>query len=123
MYVLYGDIFKFLCDVQESLRSIKAKAGEWESRHLVRETQPRWTRDDEAAYAEEIRIWERMSTAHLKMIEQLADRVESKINHFNQLRQWMIDDLNLKEARLSNRSAELVRLSFLLNKPADTLPK
>ena len=38
------------------------------------------------------------------------ERIESEIDYISQLRQWLLDDLSLKEARISNRSADDVRI-------------
>ncbi|KAL9614415.1 MAG: hypothetical protein Q9167_001086 [Letrouitia subvulpina] len=110
IYILYGDLIKFLFTVHESLRSTKKIADEWDNRAAFREAQPRWTRDDEAAYREEILIWHRKSKAHIQMIEALRQRIESMIEHIKQLRAWLLEDLSLKEARMSNRSADDVRI-------------
>jgi uncharacterized protein YukE len=100
-------MIKFLYDVRESLGAIASTAKDWDDRHTLREIQPRWTRDDEAAYAEEILIWKRKSTTNLRIIEQMGKRIETRIEHIKQLRAWLLNDLNLKEARLSNRSADV----------------
>lgn len=43
-------------------------------------------------------------------IQSLLERIESEIEYITQLRQWLLDDLSLKEARISNRSADDVRI-------------
>jgi uncharacterized protein YukE len=106
-------MIKFLYDVRESLGTIASVAKDWEGRHALREIQPRWTRDDEAAYGEEILIWKRKSTANLRTIEQMGKRIDTRIEHIKQLREWLLNDLNLKEARLSNRSADVSNPLFL----------
>ena len=85
-------------------------AEEWDNRHHAREVQPRWTRDDEAAFADEITIWTGRSKSNVKRISLLEQQIEAKIEHMKQLREWLLDDLNLKEARVSNRSADDVRI-------------
>ncbi|KAL9037156.1 MAG: hypothetical protein Q9214_005824, partial [Letrouitia sp. 1 TL-2023] len=110
IYITYGDLIKFLFTVHESLRATKKIADEWENRATFREAQPRWTRDDEAAYREEILIWQRKSKARIQTIEALRQRIESMIEHIKQLRAWLLEDLSLKEARMSNRSADDVRI-------------
>ena len=100
-------MIKFLADVRESLGSITSTAKDWDDRHTLREIQPRWTRDDEAAYGEEILIWKRKSTANLRVVERMEKRIDTRIEHIKQLREWLLNDLNLKEARLSNRSADV----------------
>jgi uncharacterized protein YukE len=100
-------MIKLLYDVRESLGATASTAKDWEGRHTLREIQPRWTRDDEAAYGEEILIWKRKSTANLRIVEQLGKRINTRIDHIKQLREWLLNDLNLKEARLSNRSADV----------------
>lgn len=72
--------------------------------------QPRWTHDDEAAFAGEILVWTRKSKSNVEQIETLEKQMAAKIEHIKQLRQWHLDDLNLHEARLSNRSADDVRI-------------
>ena len=44
------------------------------------------------------------------MIQPLLERIEGLIEHVIQVRQWLLDDLSLKEARMSNRSADDVRI-------------
>ncbi|KIX06923.1 uncharacterized protein Z518_04899 [Rhinocladiella mackenziei CBS 650.93] len=109
-YLLYGDLIKLLFDVKDSLEAIRNMTRSWTTRAAFRETQPRWTRDDEAAYREEIDIWEREGTANVKALDYMHDHVKNRIDHITQLRQWLLDDLNLKEARVSNRSADDVRI-------------
>ncbi|KAL8790741.1 MAG: hypothetical protein Q9195_006219 [Heterodermia aff. obscurata] len=109
-YSLYGDLIKFLFDVKQSLVTTRRTAKEWEDRPKYREVQPRWMEDDEAAYHEEILHWTYKAQFHLLTIRSLLERIESEIDYVKQLRQWLLDDLSLKEARISNRSADDVRI-------------
>ncbi|KAH0832429.1 hypothetical protein FOPE_01072 [Fonsecaea pedrosoi] len=109
-YFRYGETVKFLRHVLENLEAVRNVADKWENRANAREVQPRWTRDDEAAYALEISIWRRRAKANVQNMAVLKNQVEAKLNHIKQLREWLIDDLQLKEARVSNRSADDVRI-------------
>ena len=109
-YSLYGDLIKFLYDVKQSLRTTQRIAKEWESRPKFREAQPRWTYDDEAAYRGEVLYWTHDYQAYLPGIQALLDGIENELDYIKQLRQWLLDDLGLKEARISNRSADDVRI-------------
>ena len=72
--------------------------------------QPRWSEDDEAAYRGEILHFTHRTQVHLLAIRSLLERIEGEIEYVKQLRQWLLDDLSLKEARISNRSADDVRI-------------
>lgn len=72
--------------------------------------QPRWSEDDEAAYRGEILHFTHRTQVHLLAIQSLLERIEGEIDYVKQLRQWLLDDLSLKEARISNRSADDVRI-------------
>ncbi|KAL8822758.1 MAG: hypothetical protein Q9191_006511 [Dirinaria sp. TL-2023a] len=109
-YVLYGDIIKILFDVKQSLRGVYSIAKEWDDRAKFREVQPRWTRDDQAAYGAEILLSTKKCKGQVHNISSLLERTEGLIEHAIQLRQWLLDDLALKEARMSNRSADDVRI-------------
>lgn len=109
-YIKYGELIKFLHHVLENLRDVINTAKEWDNRHYTREVPPRWTHDDEAAFAEEITIWTSRSKSNVKRISLLEQQLDAKIEHMKQLRAWLLDDLNLKEARVSNRSADDVRI-------------
>ena len=107
---LAEDLIKFLSDVKQSLRTTQRIAKDWEMRPKFREAQPRWTYDDEAAYRGELLHSIHNTQAYLLEIQALLDRIESELDYITRLRQWLLDDLSLKEARISNRSADDVRI-------------
>ncbi|OAP63212.1 hypothetical protein AYL99_02439 [Fonsecaea erecta] len=109
-YAQYGEMVKFLRHVLDNLEAIRNVADKWENRATTREVQPRWTRDDEAAYAQEISIWCRRAQANVHNMAHLENQIQAKLDHIKQLREWLLDDLQLKEARVSNRSADDVRI-------------
>ncbi|KIY03610.1 uncharacterized protein Z520_00301 [Fonsecaea multimorphosa CBS 102226] len=109
-YSRYGEMVNFLRHVLENLEAVRNVADKWETRETAREVQPRWTRDDEAAYAHEISIWRRRAQANVRNMAHLEKQIEAKLDHIKQLREWLLDDLQLKEARVSNRSADDVRI-------------
>ncbi|OQV09218.1 hypothetical protein CLAIMM_13364 [Cladophialophora immunda] len=109
-YSRYGEMVKFLRHVLENLEAVRNVADKWDDRANAREVQPRWTRDDEAAYASEISIWRRRAQANVQNMAHLKNQIEARLDHIKQLREWLLDDLQLKEARVSNRSADDVRI-------------
>ena len=109
-YALYGSLIKFLFDVKERLRAVQATATEWENRAKFRETQPRWTRNDEAAFREELSTLGNEAKRHLNVIKDMLQEIENLLAHMTLLRQWLLDDIGIKEARMSNRSADDVRI-------------
>lgn len=109
-YALYGSLIKFLFDVKEKLRAVQTTASEWDNRTKYREAQPRWTRNDEAAFREELKILDNDARRQMHVIEDLLEQIESLLEHMTLLRQWLLDDIGIKEARMSNRSADDVRI-------------